>query len=43
MTLFQSMLEDLFGLVTPGIKGKSEKVQLLVKAEGEVEMQIQRM
>ena len=41
VTLFQSMLEDLFGLVTPGIKGKSEKVQLLVKAEGE--MQIQRM
>ena len=43
MTLFHSMLEDLFGIVTPGIKGKSEKVQLLVKAEGEVEMQIQRM
>ena len=41
LTLFQSMLEDFFGLVTPGIKGKSEKVQLLVKAEGE--MQIQRM
>ena len=43
VTLFHSMLEDLFGIVTPGIKGKSEKVQLLVKAEGEVEMQIQRM
>ena len=41
VTLFHSMLKDFFGSLTPGIKGKSEKVQLLVKAEGE--MQIQRM
>ena len=36
------MLKDFFGSLTPGIKGKSEKVQLLVKAEGEVEIRPQR-